>query len=201
MRYTGPKVRKARRLGMAFTAKDAKIMQKRGFAPGQHGQNKSRVSEYGSQLREKQKLKVNYGILEKQFRKYYTEALKKPGVTGDILLGMLESRLDNIVFRLGFAETRAQARQIVRHGFVEVNGKKTDIPSFFVKVGNVIALREQKKKTGYVSRLKEKIKNFKTQEWLSLEAEKLSGKMLSVPTPEMIGNIINTQAVVEHYSR
>ena len=110
MRYIGPKVKKARRLGVAFTPKDVKILQKRSFPPGQHGQNRSRLSEYGLQLKEKQKAKFNYGILERQFRRYFKKALKQPGVTGDILLKLLELRLDNIIFRLGFAETRAQAR-------------------------------------------------------------------------------------------
>src|SRR6185436_19353889 len=139
MRYTGPKVKKARRLGMAFTAKDAKIMQRRPGVPGVHGQNRSRLSEYGTQLKEKQKAKVAYGIMERQFEIYFNKALKQSGVTGDNLLKMLEMRLDNIVFRLGFAETRAQARQLVSHGFFEVNGKKTDIPSFQVKVGDLVA--------------------------------------------------------------
>lgn len=201
MRYTGPKAKKARRLGMAFTAKDAKVLQKRPFAPGQHGQNRVRLSEYGTQLREKQKAKIAYGIMEKQFEKYFNKALKQQGVTGDNLLKQLEMRLDNLVFRLGFGETRAQARQLVNHGFFEVNGKKVDIPSFSAKVGDLISLRAAKAKSAYVEKLKEKIKNFQTQEWLQLDAAKLSGKVLSQPTPEQINNLINTQLIVEHYSR
>ena len=201
MRYTGPKVKKARRFGMAFTAKDTKVMAKRSYAPGQHGQGRSRLSEYGTQLREKQKAKINYGVMERQFETYFNKALKQPGVTGDNLLKMLEMRLDNIVFRLGFAETRAQARQIVSHGFMEVNGKKVNIPSFQVKVGDAIAVREGKRKSKYVEILKEKIKNFKSQEWVNLDAPKLAGKVLSLPTPDQINNLINTQLIVEHYSR
>lgn len=201
MRYTGPKAKKARRLGMAFTPKDVKILQKRNFAPGQHGQNRSRLSEYGLQLREKQKAKIAYGILEKQFEKYFNKALKQAGVTGDNLLKLLEMRLDNIVFRLGFAETRAQARQLVNHGFFEVNSKKVDIPSFSVKVGDVVALRAVKSKKPVVEKIKEKLKNTQTQEWLELTSTKLSGKVLSQPTPEQTGNTINTQLIVEHYSR
>jgi small subunit ribosomal protein S4 len=201
MRYTGPKAKKARRLGMAFTAKDAKILQKRSYAPGQHGQGRARLSEYGLQLREKQKAKINYGVVEKQFRNLFQKALKQPGVTGDNLLKLLELRLDNVVYRLGFAESRAQARQIVNHGFFEVNGKKVDIPSYAVKVGDVVAMRSVKQKKGYVEKLKEKLKNHRPQEWLQLDSTKYSGKVLSTPTPELIDNTINTQLIVEHYSR
>jgi small subunit ribosomal protein S4 len=201
MRYTGPKAKKARRLGMAFTAKDQKVMQKRNFAPGQHGQNRVRLSEYGTQLREKQKAKINYGLMEKQFERYFNKALKQTGVTGDNLLKLLEMRLDNITFRSGFAETRAQARQLVSHGFLEVNGKKVDIPSYGCKVGDTVAIRAVKYKSGYVEKLKEKIKSFKSQEWLAVDSNKLSGKILTQPTPEIINNLINTQLIVEHYSR
>ncbi len=186
---------------MTFSAKDVKIMQKRNFPPGQHGASKSRPSEYGIQLREKQRAKVNYGIQEKQFAKYFYKAIKQPGVTGDILLRLLELRLDNLVFRLGFAETRTQARQLVNHGFFEVNGKKVDIPSFAVKVGDSISVRANKVKSKYMQQQKVKLKTYKTQEWLQIDPEKLSGKILASPEPEMIGNTINTKLIVEHYSR
>lgn len=201
MRYTGPKVKRARRLGMAFTDKDARILQKRPTPPGQHGQGRSRVSEYGMQLREKQKAKINYGVQEKQFLRYFDKALKRPGVTGDYLLELLELRLDNIVFRLGFADTRAQARQLVNHGFFEVNGKRVDIPSFATKPGDAITVRESKRTSKYMEARKEKMKAVKTQEWVELQAQNLAGKVLSVPTPDQIGNVINTQLIVEHYSR
>lgn len=201
MRYTGPKVKRARRLGMAFTEKDARILQKRPTPPGQHGASRVRISEYGMQLREKQKAKINYGVQEKQFIRYFDKALNKPGVTGDLLLEMLELRLDNIVFRLGFAETRAQARQLVNHGFFEVNGKRVDIASFATKPGDAVAVREPKRKSKYMEIRKEKLKGVKTQEWVELQADKFAGKVLSVPTPEQIGNQINTQLIVEHYSR
>ena len=201
MRYTGPKVKKARRLGMAFTAKDARILAKRPTPPGQHGQGRSRVSEYGMQLREKQKAKINYGVTEKQFLRYFDKALSRPGVTGDYLLELLELRLDNIVFRLGFAETRAQARQLVNHGFFQVNGKKVDIPSYATKPGDVVAVRENKKTSKYMQAQKEKLKSAQVQEWVELKASDMSGKVLSVPNPEQIGNVINTQLIVEHYSR
>lgn len=201
MRYTGPKVKKARRLGMAFTAKDARILQRRPTPPGQHGANRARVSEYGMQLREKQKAKINYGVTERQFLRYFDKALKRPGVTGDYLLQLLELRLDNIVYRLGFAETRAQARQLVNHGFFEVNGKKVDIPSFATKPGDIITVRENKKTSKYMQTQKDKMKGAQVQEWVELKPNDMSGKVLSVPTAEQIGNQINTQLIVEHYSR
>ncbi len=186
---------------MAFTDKDARILQRRPTPPGQHGANRVRISEYGMQLREKQKAKINYGVQEKQFMRYFDKALKRPGVTGDYLLELLEMRLDNIVYRLGFAETRAQARQLVNHGFFEVNGKRVDIPSYNTKPGDVVAVRENKKASKYMEGRKEKLKAFQPQEWVSLEAQNWSGKVLSTPTPEQIGNQINTQLIVEHYSR
>jgi small subunit ribosomal protein S4 len=201
MRYTGPKVKRARRLGFAFTDKDAKILQKRNFAPGQHGQGRSRISEYGLQLREKQKAKINYGVTERQFLRYFEKALKRPGVTGNYLLELLELRLDNIVFRLGYATTRAQARQLVNHGFFEVNGKKVDIPSYATRPGDVVTVRENKKTSKYMTTQKEALKNFKSQDWVELKPQDMSGKVLSVPTPEQIGNLIDTQLIVEHYSR
>ncbi len=201
MRYTGPKVKKARRLGMAFTAKDAKVMQRRPSVPGQHGQNRVRISEYGMQLREKQKMKVNYGIMERQFRNYFEKALRKSGVTGDNLLKLLEMRLDNIVFRLGFAETRQQARQLVSHGFFTVGGKAVNIPSFKVKVGNLIQFKDIKQKNKYTELLKEKLKAFTSPEWVEVDKAGLSGKVLSEPTSDLVQNTINTQLIVEHYSR
>lgn len=201
MRYTGPKVKRARRLGFAFTDKDAKILQKRNFAPGQHGQNRVRISEYGTQLREKQKAKINYGITERQFLRYFEKAQKGTGVTGDRLMAALELRLDNVVFRLGFATTRAQARQLVNHGFFEVNGKKVDIPSYATQPGDVISVRANKKESKYMQSMREVLKNFKSQDWVELKAADFSGKVLSTPTPDQIGNLIDTQLIVEHYSR
>ncbi len=201
MRYTGPKAKKARRLGMAFTAKDAKVMKRRPGPPGVHAQNRVRLSEYGTQLREKQKAKISYGVMERQFEIYFKKALKQTGVTGQNLLKLLESRLDNIVFRLGFAETRAQARQLVNHGFFQVNNKKVDIASFSVKVGDTIGFRPVKQKKMYVEKLKDKMKTYKTPDWLALSSDQLSGKVLSIPEVESVSNEINTQLIVEHYSR
>src|ERR1051326_5322432 len=135
-RYTGPKIRQSRRFGEALTKKAEKYLAKRNYRAGQHGQNPQRVSEFGMQLREKQKAKIIYGLMERQFRRYYEVASKKVGATGDALMQLLELRLDNIVYRLGFAITRPQARQLVSHGFFEVNGHKVNIPSYSVKVGD-----------------------------------------------------------------
>jgi small subunit ribosomal protein S4 len=202
-RYTGPKAKKARRFGEAFTAKDAKILTKRNYAPGQHGQSQKqkRSSEYGTQLREKQKAKWTYGVMERQFRNYFEKASSKKGVTGDALLQMLELRLDNIVYRLGFAETRAQARQIVSHGLIQVDGQKVNIPSYQMKVGQTVSFRENKLKSKYVEDLKQKIKNYQSQEWIESNTKTLTGKVLSIPTPEQFDNKINTQLIVELYSR
>lgn len=200
-RYTGPKVKKARKFGEAITAKDAKVLMRRNYPPGQHGQSKGRISEYGTQLKEKQKAKWTYGVLEKQFRGYFKEASKKKGVTGDALLQILESRLDNIVYRLGFAETRAQARQVVSHGFITVNGKPVNIPSYRTKVGDMLGFKENKRKSKYVEALRQKLKNSKTQEWLEVNGDQLSGKVLSIPSSEQMENKINTQLIVELYSR
>lgn len=201
MRYTGPKGKKARRLGQAFTQKEAKVLQRRPTPPGQHGQSRARLSEYGTQLKEKQKAKFAYGILERQFLRYFQSALKAAGVTGDNLLKFLEMRLDNIVYRLGFAETRSQARQLVSHNFFTVNGKNVNIPSFAVKVGDVVAVREAKGKTKYMQTTKGKLKSAGIPEWLDIAPAEMKAKVLGEPTPEQIGENINTQLIVEHYSR
>jgi small subunit ribosomal protein S4 len=200
-RHTGPKVKLARKFGQAFTKKDEKYLAKRNYRPGQHGQNPQRVSEYGMQLREKQKAKVIYGLMERQFRRYYEIASKKVGVTGDALVQLLEFRLDNIVYRMGLAQTRPQARQLVGHGFIEVNGQKVNIPSYQVKVGDEIKVREGKKDSGYIKILTPSLASVKTVEWLSMDPKNLSGKVLSKPTRDQLDSSINTQLIVEYYSR
>ena len=200
-RYTGPKIRLSRKFGEALTPKAEKYLAKRNYRPGQHGQNPQRVSEFGMQLREKQKAKAIYGIMERQFRRYYEKASKKVGVTGDALMSMLEMRLDNVVFRLGFAQTRPQARQLVTHAFFDVNGKKVNIPSYALKVGDEIKVRDIKKDSQYMKNLSQNLANAKTPEWLSLSAGSLSGKVLSAPNRDQIDSRINTQLIVEHYSR
>ncbi len=200
-RYTGPKIRQSRRFGEALTTKAEKYLAKRNYRAGQHGQNPARVSEYGMQLREKQKAKAIYGLMERQFRRYYEQASKKVGVTGDALMTMLEMRLDNIVFRMGFASTRPQARQLVNHAFFNVNGKKVNVPSYQLKVGDEIKVRDTKKDSGYIKNIAAVLQKAKTPEWVSLNASDLSGKVLSVPNRDQIGSTLNTQLIVEHYSR
>ena len=153
------------------------------------------------QLREKQKAKAIYGIMERQFRRYYEQASKKVGVTGDALLQFLEFRLDNIVFRLGFAITRPQARQLVSHGFFEVNGKKVNIPSYQVRVGDEVKVRAGKQDSQYMKNVAPNLANAKTVEWLALDAKSFSGKVLSKPTRDQLDNSLNTQLIVEYYSR
>ncbi|MBX4205334.1 MAG: 30S ribosomal protein S4 [Candidatus Doudnabacteria bacterium] len=200
-RHTGPKIKPSRRFGQALTTKAEKYLARRNYRPGQHGQNPQRVSEYGMQLREKQKAKLTYGIMEKQFRRYYEKASKKVGITGDALLQMLEMRLDNIVYRLGFATTRAQARQLVSHGFFDVNGKKVNIPSYQAKVGDEVAVREGKRKSKYMQTMTEALAKVKTVEWVSLNPADFKGKVLSAPNRDQIDSSINSQLIVEHYSR
>lgn len=200
-RHIGPKIKPSRRFNEALTPKAEKYLAKRPYRAGQHGQNPLRSSEFGMQLREKQKAKVIYGIMEKQFRRYYERASKQVGVTGDALLRLLETRLDNIVFRLGFATTRAQARQLVSHGFFEVNGKKVNIPSYEVKVGDIIKVRDSKKKSAYMNNVAPALAKHNAPEWLQLDASNMSGRYLSVPSAEQLDLKINTQLIVEHYSR
>lgn len=200
-RYTGPKIRLSRKFGEAFSKKAEKYLAKRNYRPGQHGQNPQRVSEYGMQLREKQKAKIIYGLMERQFRRYYEIASKKVGVTGDALLQLLEFRLDNVVYRMGFAQTRPQARQIVSHGFFEVNGKKVNIPSYQVRVGDEIKVRDTKKESGYMKNMTPVLANAKTVEWVSLEPKNFAGKVLSKPAREQLDLSLNTQLIVEYYSR
>lgn len=200
-RYTGPKIKISRKFGEPLTPKAVKYLAKRNYRPGVHGQNRQRISEYGTQLREKQKAKFIYGVMEKQFKGYYVKASKKTGVTGDALLQLLETRLDNAVYRLGFTQTRAQARQLVNHGFFDVNGKKVDIPSFQVKVGDEIGVRENKKNKALIKILEPVITSAEPSEWLSFDAKNLSAKVLSLPSKEQMETTINTQLIVEHYSR
>ena len=150
------------------------------------------------QLREKQKAKIIYGLMERQFRKYYESASKKVGVTGDVLMQLLEMRLDNVVFRLGFAQTRPQARQLVSHGFFQVNGQKVNIPSYQVKVGDVVSVRETKQKSQYMKNAAPALSQAQPPEWVSLDANAWSGKILSKPSREQLDATVNTQLIVEY---
>ncbi len=160
-----------------------------------------RVSDRGLQLIEKQKVRYSYGILERQFRKTFSEASRQQGITGDNLLVLLERRLDNVVYRLGFADSRAQARQLVQHGHFTVNGKKTDIPSYQTKEGDTIAWRESSMKTEYCKQLLEDIESKSIVSWLSLDRQRLVGQVVSLPTLDEVGAEFDGQAVVEYYSR
>lgn len=201
MRNISAKTRLARRVGEPLRDKDVKYLVKRNYPPGMHGQSRRRISEYGTQLLEKQKAKWIYGVSERQFARYVAVAARKKGMTGNLILEFLELRLDNVIYRLGFAESRAQARQLVSHRFFTVNGKRVDIPSYQVRVGDIIEVFEGKKASQYILRQVPKLKEFQTQEWISLDAKALSGKVLSRPTLDNTGSTLRTSLVVEHYSR
>lgn len=207
-RYTGSVCRMCRRDGVklflkggrCFTEKCA--IEKRNFPPGQHGQaRKAKIVGYGLQLREKQKAKRIYFTLESQFRAYYEKASRAQGVTGELLLQQLERRLDNVAFRLGFASSRRQARQIVRHGHVEVNGRKVNIPSFQVSVGDEIKIREGSKKLTVLETSTEFASHQVAPRWLQVDHANLSGKVLALPKREDVNLPVNEQLIVELYSK
>jgi small subunit ribosomal protein S4 len=207
-RYTGAVCRLCRREGMKLFLKGAKCfsdkcpIEKRNFAPGQHGRDrKAKIVGYGLQLREKQKARRIYFALEGQFRQYYEKASRTPGVTGMLLLQQLERRLDNVAFRLGYASSRRQARQLVRHGHVEVNGRKVNIPSYQVNVGDEIKIRPNSTKLGVIEGAKEFASHQPAPTWLSTEPNTLSGKVLALPKREDINLPVNEQLIVELYSK
>jgi small subunit ribosomal protein S4 len=175
--------------------------ERRGYAPGQHGQRRKKDTEYGLQLREKQKVKRIYGVLEKQFRRYFSIAAAAKGVTGETLLQLLEQRLDNTVFRLGFAESRRQARQVVRHGMILVNGKKVDIPSYSLKAGNKVSVCDQFKENPGVKRSLEMLQKRGVPEWLEVDTTALAGTFKKVPTKNEIALPVQEQLIVELYSK
>ncbi len=182
-----------------FTDKCA--FERRKYAPGQHGSGRSKISDYGLQLREKQKVKRIYGVLERQFRKYFAEAQKRKGVTGELLLQFLEMRLDNIVYRLGFASNRRQARQLVNHGHILVNGRKVNIPSYRVRVGEQIVVREGSRSIPFVQESIAKIENRGLAEWLELDPDNFSGKVVSMPSREQLPLTVKENLIVELYSK
>ncbi len=199
-RYIGPKSRIARRFGEAIFGPD-KALDRRNYAPGQHGVNRRKKnSEYGTQLAEKQKAKYTYGVLERQFRLLYAQAQRTKGITGEILLQLLESRLDNVVYRLGIAPTRAAARQMVSHKHITVNGKVVNIPSFQVKQGMIVAVREKAKSLEVIAASLEGFNHAKYP-WLEWNEADKSGKFLNVPAREEIPENINEQLIVELYSK
>ncbi|MBP2641691.1 MAG: rpsD [Firmicutes bacterium] len=208
-KYTGPVCRLCRREGVKLYLKGDKCYSdkcsftRRGYAPGQHGQGQARkkVSEYGIQLREKQKARRVYGILERQFRNYFEKAERQKGITGENLLVMLERRLDNVVYRLGFADSRVQSRQLVRHGHFTVNGRRVDIPSYLVKSGEVVQLQENSKQSPLFKDIMESAAHKTVPAWLELSASDMSGKIVRYPTREEIDIPIEEHLIVELYSR
>lgn len=199
MRYTGSDWKRSRRLGFS-TLETGKELAKRPYGPGQHGKDrKKKLSEYGKQLVEKQKLRQMYGVNERQFRRLFMIALASKEVTGVAFMKLLESRLDNLVFRMGFAKTRKGARQLVNHGHIEVNGKKVDIPSALCSVGDVIAIRENSKDLKVVKESLEAVTN--NNAWVEVDKEKLSGKYVrEVERNELTKEITESQ-IVEYYNR
>lgn len=199
-RYTGPKTKIARKFGEPIYGSD-KYYEKRNFPPGQHGAAKKRkkVSEYGLQLNEKQKAKYTYGILERQFRNLFDKASKKKGITGVILLQLIESRLDNVVYRLGIAPTRDAARQLVSHRHITVNGRVLNIPSAMLKPGDIVAVREKSKSLEVITNAVEGHSN--SFSWLEWDSATLTGKFMNYPNREDIPETINEQLIVELYSK
>jgi small subunit ribosomal protein S4 len=205
-RYLGPKAKLARREGTDLYLKSARraISDKSKFEtkPGQHGRTSGqRTSDFGIQLREKQKVKRMYGVLERQFRRYFAEAERRKGNTGANLLFLLESRLDNVVYRMGFGSTRAEARQLVSHQAIMVNGKTVDIASFLVKAGDVVALREKAKKQLRVTESLKLATSIGLPDWVQVDGTKLEGTFRKVPDRDQFGAEINESLIVELYSR
>ena len=199
-RYIGPKSRIARRFGEAIFGPD-KVLDRRNYAPGQHGVNRrKKMSEYGTQLAEKQKAKYTYGVLERQFRLLFAQASRIKGITGEILLQLLESRLDNIVYRLGMAPTRAAARQLVSHRHITVDGKVVNIPSYEVKPGQVVAVREKAKSLEVIAASLDGF-NHSKYSWLEWNEAEKAGKYLNIPQREDIPENIKEQLIVELYSK
>ena len=180
---------------------DKCAIERRSYPPGQHGQGRAKFSNYGVQLREKQKVKRMYGLMEKQFRNFFSKAERQKGITGTNLLLLLERRLDNLVYRLGFANSRSEARQLVRHSHFTVNGKKVNIPSYLVKVGEAIELREKSRKISKVGESLEAVARRGIPSWLELEKEQFRGRLVSLPAREDLTMPIKEQLIVELYSK
>jgi small subunit ribosomal protein S4 len=207
-RYIGPVCRLCRREGMKLFLKgercytDKCAIEKRNVVPGQHGRaRKAKLVGYGVQLREKQKVKRTYGVLENQFRRYFEAADRQKGITGELLLQMLERRLDNVVYRIGFATSRAQARQLVRHGHFTVNGSKVDIPSYAVRSGDTIAVRPSSVQNVTIQHAMEEVKGRGIPEWIAFDQAALAGRVSQLPTREQINLPVQEQLIVELYSK
>ena len=207
-RYVGPVCRLCRRETMKLFLKGERCygekcaIDRRNVPPGEHGKGRrAKLLGYGLQLREKQKVKRMYGVLEQQFRRYFEAADRKKGVTGETLLQLLEQRLDNVVYRLGFATSRPQARQLVRHGHFTVNGKRADIPSYSVRAGDLVAVRSGSIKNPAIIYATEEVKGRGIPEWLELDVENLTGRLTAVPTRDQINLPVQEQLIVELYSK
>ncbi len=210
-RYTGPVCKLCRREGEKLFLKGQKCytpkcpIERRSYPPGEHGREaqfrRRRVSDYHRQLREKQKMRRIYGVLERQFRRYYRYALQKRGLTGETLLQSLERRLDNVVFRLGFAENRNHARQLVTHGHFNVNGRRTDVPSMLLRPGDEVEVRDGSRRRTYFKELPELAESRTAPRWLERDTKAIRGKMLQLPERQDIDASLNEQLVVEFYSR
>jgi small subunit ribosomal protein S4 len=200
-RYTGPRVRISRRFGVPIFG-PTKYLERRNYGPGVHGpKSRRKHTDYALGLMEKQKLRYYYGLLERQFRGVYEKALKRRGVTGEQMLQILETRLDNVVYHLGFANTRAAARQMVGHGHVQVNGRKVNIPSYALKVNDNVTVKNTNVSRQLATRNLESATSRSVPDWLSLNREELKGVVIRIPTRDEINPIANEQAVVEFYSR
>jgi small subunit ribosomal protein S4 len=200
-RYTGPRVRISRRFGIPIFG-PTKYLERRNYGPGVHGpKSRRKTTEYGEALNEKQKLKYYYGLMERQFRGVYEKALRRRGVTGEIMLQILETRLDNVVFQLGFGSTRAAARQMVNHGHILVNGRKAAIASHALKVSDVISVKNHNVSKQLATKGLESSTSRAVPDWLSLNKEELKGVIMRIPTRQEIQPIANEQAIVEFYSR
>lgn len=202
-RFRGSITKVSRRLGIALSPKAEKYLERRPYAPGEHGQSRRRgkVSEYALQLREKQKMKYLYGVLEKQFRIYYKKAVAQRGVTGDNLVKMLERRLDNVVYRCGFSPSRAGARQLVTHGHLLVNGKKVNIPSYLVSAGDQIEFRQKSRNLDAVADSLNKAAESRIPEWVQVDKANRKAVFLAIPEREAVQEPFNEQLVVELYSK
>ena len=200
-RYTGPRVRISRRFGIPIFG-PTKYLERRNYGPGVHGpKSRRKTTDYGLGLIEKQKLRYYYGLMEKQFRGVYEKAKNKRGVTGETMLQILETRLDNVVFHLGFGNTRAAARQLVGHGHVTVNGRKVSIPSYALKINDVISIKNNNVSRQLATKSLEISTSRSVPDWMSLNKEEFKGTVMRVPTRDEIQPIANEQAVVEFYSR
>ena len=206
-RYTGPSCKLCRREGKKLFLKgdrclsDKCAVSRRATVPGQHGAGRKTVKEYGMQLREKQTARRYYGVQEKQFKKYYVKADKKSGIAGENLLSILESRYDNAVYRMGLASSRKEARQLVRHGHFTLNGKKADIPSIILKVGDVIELREKSRSSEKFKALIEDMANVTAPKWLDLNKDAVSAKVVAMPARDDVDFDFNEQLIIEIYSK